>query len=83
MAVTDTPSLARSFYQRFLASADRIAFLEGLVNSSPPTFETEWLEFKMYPREDKDQKNEQKIKEFWCINLSAFGNTQGGVLIWG
>ncbi len=51
MAVTDTPSLARSFYQRFLASADRIAFLEGLVNSSPPTFETEWLEFKMYPQE--------------------------------
>lgn len=83
MAVTDTPSLARSFYQRFLASADRIAFLEGLVNSSPPTFETEWLEFKMYPQEDNDQKNEQKIKEFWCINLSAFGNTQGGVLIWG
>src|SRR5271157_1593181 len=35
------------------------------------------------PAGANDQKNEQKIKEFWCINLSAFGNTQGGVLIWG
>jgi hypothetical protein len=77
------PSLARSFYQRFLASPDRVAFLEGLVNSSPPTFETEWLEFKMYPQERNDQKDEQKIKEIWCVNLSAFGNTQGGLLIWG
>jgi hypothetical protein len=77
------PSLARSFYQRFLAAPDRVAFLEGLVNSSPPTFETEWLEFKMYPQEGNDQKDEQKIKEIWCVNLSAFGNTQGGVLIWG
>ena len=75
------PSLARAFYQRFLAAPDRVAFLEGLVNSNPPTFETEWLEFKMYPQEDNDQKNDQKIKEFWCINLSAFANTQGGVLI--
>ncbi len=83
MPASDAPSLARAFYQRFLASPDREAFLGGLVNSSPPTFETEWLEFKMYPQEDNDQKNERKIKEFWCINLSAFGNTQGGVLIWG
>jgi hypothetical protein len=83
MPPTDTPTLARSFYQRFLASDDRVAFLKALVNSSPPTFETEWLEFKMYPQEDNDQKNDQKIKEFWCINLSAFANMQGGVLIWG
>ena len=83
MPPTDTPSLAKSFYQRFLAAPDRVAFLDALVNSSPPTFETEWLEFKMYPLDGNGQPDEQKIKELWSINLSAFGNTQGGVLIWG
>jgi hypothetical protein len=83
MPPTHMPSLARSFYQRFLEAPDAVAFLEGLVNANPPTVETEWLEFKMYPQEGNDQKDEQKIKEIWSVILSAFGNTQGGVLIWG
>ena len=83
MIPRDAPSLARSFYQRFLDASDRTAFLKGLVNSNPLTFETEWLEFKSCPHEGNDQSNDQKIKELWCINLSAFANTQGGVLIWG
>ena len=58
MPSLDTPSLAKAFYERFLTASDRVAFLEGLVNSSPLTFENEWLEFKTYPREDNDQKEQ-------------------------
>lgn len=83
MRSNEMPSLARDFYGRFLASADRAAFLEALINSNPLTFETEWLEFKAQPHGGNDQKGDQKIKELWCANLSAFANSQGGVLIWG
>ena len=79
MPTSDTPSLARNFYQRFLESSDQVAFLRGLVSLNPHTFETEWLEFKPYPY----QKPDEPIKEIWSKNISAFGNTQDGVLIWG
>lgn len=79
MPPRDTPSLARDWFQGFLHSSDKVAFLRGLVNSNPLTFETEWLEFKPYPHANPDET----IKEIWSKNLSAFGNTAGGVLIWG
>ena len=79
MPARDKPSQAKAFYQRFLASADRLAFLRGLVNSTPLTFETEWLEFKPYPFLD----SEKTVKEVWSKTVSAFANTEGGVLVWG
>jgi hypothetical protein len=79
MPPRDTPSLARDWFQGFLDALDKVAFLRGLVNSDPLTFETEWLEFKPYPYTN----TEDTIKEIWSKNLSAFGNTAGGVLVWG
>ena len=79
MLVSNTASLAGEFYRQFRESSDGVVFLRALVNSSPLTFETEWREFKPYPHEDP----EESIKQIWSKNLSAFANTQGGVLIWG
>jgi hypothetical protein len=79
MPARAAPSLARDFFDRFLQAADQVAFLRGLVNSTPLTYETEWLEFKPYPHANP----EDTIKEIWSKNLSAFANTQGGVLVWG
>ena len=73
------PSLAREFYERFLTSPNRPTFLRGLVNSNPLTFETEWLEFKPHPYKDTDIV----VKAIWSKTLSAFANSQGGVLVWG
>lgn len=48
------------------------------MGASPPTFETEWLDFKGAEKaEDKD------VKKIWSQALAGFANTQGGVLIWG
>jgi hypothetical protein len=79
MPPRNTPSLAKSFHQRFLDSGNQVAFLRNLVNSDPLTFETDWLEFKPYPHRNPDDT----IKEIWSKDISAFANTQGGVLIWG
>jgi hypothetical protein len=81
MPGSGAPSLARDYYQRFIALDDaaRVAFLRGLVNSSPPAFETEWLEFKPYPYRDP----ENTIKDIWSKTIAAFANIQGGVLLWG
>ena len=60
-------------------NAGGVGFLQGMVNSAPPTFEEEWLDFKgadpMPPDSD--------IKKLWSKALSGFANTEGGVLIWG
>jgi hypothetical protein len=39
-------SLARDFFERILNSQDKISHLRGLVQANPPTYETEWLDFK-------------------------------------
>ena len=41
MRSNEKPSHARGFYEWFLASSGRAAFIEGLINSNPLTFETE------------------------------------------
>lgn len=80
----EAPSLAREFYDRFLAAADRSAFLHALINSDSPVAEAEYLEFKAYPYSAKDENSRKKqISQIWSETISAFANTQGGVLIWG
>ena len=53
-------------------------FLKSLINSTPPAFETEWLEFKGAEKIDANG-----IKNYWAEALSGFANTEGGVLVWG
>jgi hypothetical protein len=49
-----------------------------MVNSTPPTFEEEWLDFKGAAAIPPD-----KVKEIWSKALAGFANTGGGVLVWG
>lgn len=58
--------------------AGGLPFLNSMVNSTPPTFEEEWLDFKGAAAIPPD-----KIKEIWSKALAGFANTEGGVLIWG
>jgi hypothetical protein len=71
---SEKPSLAKQFYQSITGPES----IRNLIGSSPPTYETEWLDFKGAARLRDD-----KIKEIWSEALSGFSNTQGGVLIWG
>jgi hypothetical protein len=72
------PSLAQQFFDYFrsLPQADQLRRLHAMVNSTPPTFETEWLDFKGMPQA-------QDIGDIWSSSVSGFANTGGGVLIWG
>jgi hypothetical protein len=75
------PSLARTFFEQITQTPDPVAFLRGLVNSDPPTVETDWLDFKT---EDPDpKKRDRKIRETWSEAIGGFANNQGGVLVWG
>ena len=70
-------SRAEEYFKQIKNSASPAEFLKGLLTSKPPRFEDEWLEFKGNPHNDRDGINA------WSKSLSAFANTEGGVLIWG
>jgi hypothetical protein len=75
------PSLAEELFRKIESQPDPSAFLEAMANpSNPPTFESDYLDFKAKP--DNDPKN-SKLKEMWFEALSGFGNSGGGVLLWG
>lgn len=71
-----TESSALEFYGKLEAKG--MAVIEDMLSSSAPVFETDWLEFKGAERISDDD-----TKSTWSKVLSAFANTQGGVLIWG
>lgn len=72
------PSQAKEFFNRVKQEGN--TFLESLVNSTPPTFETDWLDFK---GAEKLEIKSNDIKKIWSKALSGFANTGGGVLVWG
>lgn len=74
-------SLARQFFDNIRTAPHPVAFIRGLVNSNPPTCESDWLDFKQQPR-PSDLTN-PKWREIWAEALSGFSNNQGGVLILG
>jgi hypothetical protein len=76
-----SPSLARDFFDRIVNSADPAAAIRGLVDPANPTVETDWLDFKTEPQDQKQR--DRKIREMWSEALGGFANNQGGVLIWG
>ena len=71
-------SNARAFFEKITDAPKPFEFLCNLINASPPTSETDWLEFKRGNKIDDDF-----IKRTWSKSLSAFANTSGGVLIFG
>ncbi|WP_406699173.1 ATP-binding protein [Singulisphaera sp. Ch08] len=94
MSLAESISLARDLFDR-IVNGDSLAILRAMVEGEPRAVESEWLEFKAFPWNDfldpmkgydpKNLKEKKKdfIKETWSQVLSAFANTQGGVLIWG
>jgi len=90
-----TPSRAEQFFLS-LGKTSAIAYsrILALVETGEAD-ENEWRDFKeakfingSLPPESGEKRQEEerrkhKIKEIWSENLSAFANTDGGVLIWG
>jgi len=74
---------ARRFYdglpQENDAAFASLASLLGNVDAE----ENLWRDYKAADYTRDDPKRDQKVKDVWSENLSAFANTGGGVLIWG
>ena len=69
---------AEVFFEAIRSVDDPFAYISAFVNSSPPTYETEWLDFK-----GGGASSEKGAHKIWSESLSAFANTEGGVLLWG
>src|SRR5437870_1001081 len=76
------PSLARDFFDEVQTVDDRFGFLSNLINATPPTYECDWLDFKVGNAKD-NRKQEEEQKKVWSKALSAMANSGGGVLVWG
>jgi hypothetical protein len=75
---SNPPSNAQDLFDRLTAQPDAFARISALVNSNPPTYETEWLDFKGASRIPDDV-----VQKKWSKALAGFANTSGGVLVWG
>ena len=69
-------SRAHELYRQITKHEDPAAFLESMITDQRT--ESEFLEFK-----GASKIQPKQVKEFWSQTLSAFANTEGGVLIWG
>jgi hypothetical protein len=83
----DRSSTAHVFFDELKASADPVAAVRKLINSTPPTMETDHLDFKTCI-DQSNQSNptmlqEEKIKAMWSEAVGGFASVGGGVLIWG
>jgi hypothetical protein len=74
--MNEKPSHALEFFNRIKNGG--VPFVKGLINSDPPSFETDWLDFK-----GAENIKPLDIKKIWSEALSGFANTEGGVIIWG
>jgi hypothetical protein len=68
------PSRAEDLFAEIEHADDKTAYLEGWV---PGRQETVYLDFKRASRNDADNG------ETWSKAVSAYANTEGGVLVWG
>jgi len=74
------PSRAGEFFNRIVNSSDPVKTLEDLVSFPTNAGESEFVDYKAAG--DRNF-NDDTIKETWSVALSGFGNTGGGVLIFG
>ncbi len=78
--MTRAETLFRELCQ--MSPADRTAYVENWVTAGHA--ETEYVDFKNSATVDpREQNPERKDIEQWIEALSAFANTEGGVLVWG
>ena len=71
------PSVPKNLFEEIARNGEAAArqHLESLVNSDEKTFETQYLEFK--------SGRTQNVGDPWSQELSAFANSDGGIIIWG
>src|SRR5688500_17818969 len=79
--VETSPTTARAIYDSVINADDPLTHIRSWISSSPPTFESEYLEFKGRPVPKDGDPDPQK--RLWSEALSGFANTGGGVLVWG
>ena len=65
------PTMARNFFDQIRTAADPVAFIRGLVNSTRPTYETDWLDFKQQPNTNL---KDSKWWDMWIEALAGFAN---------
>jgi hypothetical protein len=78
LIMENAPSRAKAYFEQIRSQG--LDFLNALVGSQTPTFESEFLEFK--GAFSMDLRNDDLL-ELWAKNLSGFANSDGGVLIFG
>jgi hypothetical protein len=80
----DRTSAAHVLFDSIKSATDPVTRIRSFINSSPPTFEDERLDFKgAQDLRNNTALSDDKVKLIWSEALSAFANTGGGVLIWG
>ncbi len=79
------PSIAEELFRKIMTHdghENSVDYLRSMVNSQPPTVETEYLDFKSASREGT-AVSDGEVKKTWSEALAGFATTGGGVLIWG
>jgi hypothetical protein len=76
--MSDQSAIEDYFLQIAGNTSKGFAFLSSLISSDPPTYETEWLDFK-----GDVPLNGEALKGHWSRALSGFANTGGGILVFG
>jgi hypothetical protein len=77
---------AQTFFDQIMGAADPLSEIRNLINPASPVFEDEWKDFKSGtagPAGAQVPLPDNVVKETWSTALSGFGNTGGGVLVWG
>ena len=69
-------SRAEEFFRQISGAADRAAFLDTLITAQKP--ESEILDYKAGAK-----LQPSSIRPLWAKALSGFGNTEGGVVVFG
>lgn len=74
-----TPSRAKAIFDQLAASEDQDALIKRwLVDPRPDDPDNEVLEFMR-----GDSADDEDVKRNWSKALSAFANTDGGLVLWG
>jgi Putative DNA-binding domain len=73
------PSRAKAFFDEIQLPENGARFLNELISTETPTYESEFLEFK--GAFNLDIKHD--LDSLWAKNLSGFANSDGGVVIFG
>src|SRR5262245_8507182 len=81
------PSIAEELFKEMVEQRDPVAFLKGMVNSTPPTMESEHRDFKggtiVGGAAAGTPLPEKEVSKIWSEALGGFATTSGGVLVWG